>query len=60
MICEAETTASSDVFELAVAQNTAIYSVLTCCQKNTAICDVFNNMVGKNTAICKVFFYIFA
>ena len=27
MLCEAETTANSDVFELAVAQNTAIYSV---------------------------------
>ena len=28
MLCEAETTASSDVVELAVAQSTAIYSVL--------------------------------
>ena len=58
MLCEAETTANSDVFELAVAQNTAIYSVLTCCQKNTAICDVFNNVAAKNAAICEVF-YVF-
>ena len=27
MLCEAETAANNDVFELAVAQNTAIYSV---------------------------------
>ena len=48
MLCEAETTANSDVFELAVAQMNLL-------SKNTAICDVFNNMVAKNTAICEFF-----
>ena len=57
MLCETETTANSDVFELAVAQSTAMF--LNLLSKNTAICDVFNNMVAKKTAICKAF-YIFA
>ena len=52
MLCETETTANSDVFELAVAQSTAMF--LNLLSKNTAICDVFNNMVAKNTAICEV------
>ena len=38
MPCEAETTANSDAFELAVAQMS---------KKTTAICDAFNNMVAK-------------
>ena len=33
MLCKAETTANSDVFELAVAQNTAIYSVFNLLSK---------------------------
>ena len=48
MLCEAETTANSDVFELAVAQNTTIYSVFApAVQKH--------RNVAKNTAICEVF-----
>lgn len=62
MHCDAEASedaANSDVFELAVAQNTALHSVFEPAVKNTVICDVFNDMVDKNTATCEVF-YTFA
>ena len=48
MLCETEITANSDAFELAVAQNTAIYCVFEPAVKKHCNCDVFNNMVAKN------------
>ena len=45
---------SSDVFEMSVAQNTAIYGVFEHhLKKKNVICNVFAAAVAENTAIGK-------
>ena len=55
MLCEPEIIANSDVFELAVAQNTAIYSVFEQSLKKHRYLRRFANVVAENAAICCFF-----
>ena len=47
MLCEAEATANSDVLRLLWPKTPLFTVFLNLLSKNTAICDVFNDMVAK-------------